>query len=58
MMLMKNLKTTPSYVHKVIRYYEGGSLINILMELCIFLMSIFVLIVSSAFFLGINFYFR
>ena len=55
---MKNLKTTPSYVHKVIRYYEGGSLINILMELCIFLMSIFVLIVSSAFFLGINFYFR
>ena len=54
---MKNLKNILSYVHKFIRYYEGGSLINIGLDLCMFLICLLIIIISSATFLGIIFHF-
>lgn len=45
------------FLIKLIRYYEGGSLINIGIELCMFLFSLSVIIISSAFFLGIHLYY-
>lgn len=46
------------FLIKLIRYYEGGSLINIAIELSMFFICLLVIILSSAFFLGIHLYFR
>nr|YP_010284339.1 hypothetical protein MN721_mgp18 [Pleurotus pulmonarius]AWL21256.1 hypothetical protein [Pleurotus pulmonarius]QBS47727.1 hypothetical protein [Pleurotus pulmonarius]QCP68310.1 hypothetical protein [Pleurotus pulmonarius]UKQ55992.1 hypothetical protein [Pleurotus pulmonarius] len=45
------------FLIKLIRYYEGGSLINIGLDLCMFLICLLIIIISSATFLGIIFHF-